>query len=374
VGDPLADQKQVDRLLDHFLQAHLRASFIQCSEDIAWRLQARGFFVNSFGIETDLVLSRWSSSGKRLHMLRKNYNKADRMGVKVVEITGDSEQLEAARSVSDSCLLATKQMRCELRLLTRPPVFAPEHGTRKFASFHNERMVGIGFFDPLCVMETRLGYVYQLLRESPEAQKALGLTCWCRLLKSFGRRALSGYRSGCRPIVWLIWNHSSIACGLAVCCSFRGRGHGTTTGQEFSKSRFCGDQKTFVASRSKFALPPLWNLAVETGIVRTRWSRLLWRMHKMPITRDRGRVAASAKPSHHVKSQQTGNQGRSASATRLSTWPTPAPKRSRASVLMEAKPTSAFPEPTSRYSASQKRAHGTASSIGLTSSVESQSR
>lgn len=122
IGDPLADESQVGPLLDRFLQAHPRAGFVQCSENTARLLQARGFFVNSFGIESELVLNRWSSSGKLSHMLRKIFNKADRLGVKVVEITDDREQLEIARSVSYRWLVAAKQIRRELRLLTRPPI------------------------------------------------------------------------------------------------------------------------------------------------------------------------------------------------------------------------------------------------------------
>ena len=81
VGDPLASPDQIEPLLDDFFQAHARPSFVQCSEDLARRLEARSFFVNSFGIETELVLSRWTSGGKRAHMLRKNFNKIGRAHV-----------------------------------------------------------------------------------------------------------------------------------------------------------------------------------------------------------------------------------------------------------------------------------------------------
>jgi len=280
VGDPLAEEGQIEPLLDYFLQAHPHANFIQCSEEMGRRLQARGFYVNSFGTETDLVLSRWSPTGKRSHMLRKNFNKAERAGVQVVEITDDRAQLEIARSVSDRWLLATKQASSELRLLTRPPVFAPESGTRKFASFHNGEMVGIGFFDPLCVGETGSGYVYQLLRESPEAPAGTGTHLLLSVADKFRASGVERLSLGLSP--------NSLATTEPLKYSKWTRGvlrfarrwpWYNYEGQEFYKSRFCGDEKTvFLASRSKFALPLLLTLAVETGMAQTYWGRLLGRM------------------------------------------------------------------------------------------------
>jgi len=280
VGDPLAGPSQTEPLLDHFLQTHPRASFIQCSGETARLLQARGFFVNSFGLETDLVLNRWSPSGKRAYMLRKNFNKADRLGVKVVEITDDREQLNAARRVSDGWLLATKQISRELRMLTRPPVFAPEVGTRKFASFYNGQMVGIGFFDPLCVKEPGLGYVYQLLRDSPDAPTSIGTHLLLSVAERFREAGIERLSLGLSP--------NSLADTEPLRHSQWTRGvlqfsrkwpWYNFEGQEFYKSRFGGDERTvFVASRSKFALSLLFNLAIETGMAQTHWGRLFGRM------------------------------------------------------------------------------------------------
>ena len=281
VGDPLADHGQVEPLLDHFIHAHSRASFIQCSEETARLLQARGFFVNSFGIETDLVLSRWSSSGKRAHMLRKSFNKADRIGVKILEITDDAAQLGAARLVSDRWLLAANQTRIELSLLTRPPVFVPERGTRKFASFYEGRMVGIGFFDPLCITESGFGYVYQLLRESPEAPPGTRTHLLLSVAEEFRAIGIERLSLGLspnslaetEPLNYSPWTRRLLQFGRKWPCY-------NYEGQKFYKSRFGGDEKTvFVASRSKFALPLLLTLVVETGILQTYWDRWLMRSH-----------------------------------------------------------------------------------------------
>ena len=277
VGDPLASPDQIEPLLDDFLQAHARPSFIQCSEDLARRLEARSFFVNSFGVETELVLSRWSSAGKRAHMLRKNFNKAELMGVKVMEITGDAARLELAQSVSDAWLRATKGTGRELRLLTRPPVFAVEEGTRKFASWHDGQMVGIGFFDPLCVRKTGLGYVYQVLRESPAAPEGTRTHLLLSIANSFRAEGIERLSlglspnslAGIEPLDYSRWTRRLLQIS-------RKWPWYNFAGQEFYKSRFGGDEKTvFVASRSALAAPLLWNIVIETGMLQTYWSQLL---------------------------------------------------------------------------------------------------
>ena len=280
VGDPIAEAAQMESLLDRFLRAHPRSSFIQCSEEIARRLQARGFLVNSFGVETDLILSQWNCSGKRAHMLRKNFNKAERMGVTIMEITDDTGQLEQARSVSNRWLFAAHRSHSELALLTRPPVFAPEPGTRKFASFFNGQMVGIGFFDPLCLKESRTGYVYQLLRESPDAPSGTRthlLLTVAELFRSAGFERLSlGLSPNClserEPLNYSLFTRRVLQFA-------RKWPWYNYEGQQFYKSRFGGEERTvFVASRSRFPLSLLIALGVETGIFRTYWDRLRHRM------------------------------------------------------------------------------------------------
>lgn len=285
VGDPLADHSQVDLLLDRFLREHPRSSFIQCTEETAKKLQARGFYVNTFGVETDLVLDRWSPAGKRAHSLRQSYNRAERMGVKVVEITDNAEQLQLARRVSDAWLQESKQTSHELRLLTRPPVFALEPGTRKFATIHNERMVGIGFFDPLCVQDSQHGYVYQILRESPDAPEGTRthlLLSVAEHLQAHGIKRLSLGLSPVRlansePLRYGAWTRRLLQLS-------RKWPWYNYEGQETYKSRFGGEERiVFVASRSKFALSLLWSVVVESGMAQAYWSRLLRQSWVPPV-------------------------------------------------------------------------------------------
>jgi phosphatidylglycerol lysyltransferase len=276
VGDPIAEAWQVESLLDRFLQAHPHANFIQCSEAIARQLQARAFFVNSFGVETDLVLSHWNCLGKRAHMLRKNFNKAERLGVTVVEITHSVEQLEQARQVSNQWLFASHQSHSELALLTRPPVFLPENGTRKFASFFNGQMTGIGFFDPLCLKESSAGYVYQLLRESPEAPPGTRTHLLLTVAEQFRAAGLERLSLGLSPNCLAETeplHYSRFT--RRVLQSARRWAWYNYEGQQFYKSRFGGEERTvFAASRSRFPLPLLIALGLETGIFRTYWDRL----------------------------------------------------------------------------------------------------
>ena len=273
VGEPLAEGEQIAPLLDSFLAEHRRAKFIQCSLNFGRLLEARGFFVNSFGRETDLVLSHWSCSGKRSHMLRKNFNKAERMQVRVVEITNDPAQLETARAVSDRWLALQKQVSSELRLLTRPPVFAVESGTRKFASFINGQMVGIGFFDPLCLERPELGYVYQLLRESPEAPEGTRTHLLLSVVELFRAAGVERLSLGLSPNSLADTEPLRYSRGTRWLLEFARKWPWYNyEGQEFYKSRFGGEERTvFVASRSRFALPFFLNLLMETGMMTTYW-------------------------------------------------------------------------------------------------------
>lgn len=285
MGDPLADEANVTKLLARFLDEYPKACFVQVSALSAEYLCSRGYYANHLGVETELFLPGWSCTGPKSHMLRKQRKKSERAGVTIQEITADEEQLRAAKAVSEVWLLEEKSTDIELRIMTRPPCFSFEKHTRKFAAYLDGRITAIAFFDPLSLSEPNTGYVYQIARSRPASPSGIRTHLLLHAIDVFRKEKTRYCSLGLSPLPIFETeklHHSRLVRLLSRAIRFVSKLVYNYEGMAFYKSRFGGKQRNvYFCSRSYFPLGSAVVLLNETGFIRASLHRLLFGLRNL---------------------------------------------------------------------------------------------
>jgi lysylphosphatidylglycerol synthetase-like protein (DUF2156 family) len=292
IGDPLAQAADINTLLARFLAAFPHANFIQVSDISANYLSHCGYFVNNFGIETELPLDTWQCRGTKSHMLRKQRKKSEKAGSMIREITDDPAELATGKTVSDAWLTEHKNTTTELCILTRPPVFAPERLTRKFAAYLDGKMVAIAFFDPLNLADLQEGYVFQVIRSNGGASgvRTHLLLHAADVFRGEGIRILSLGLSPLRLRPQEPFRHSRFTKSLLQAIrSLSSLGYGYD-GVEFYKSRFDGNERmVYLCSRSYYPIKPILTMLKATNTLDTT-------LQQLPIGRGQTRPKSANTP------------------------------------------------------------------------------
>lgn len=281
IGDPLTDHGKHQAVIDGFLDAFPRSIFIQCSDITARHLRAKNYYANIYGIETELPLPHWRCQGRKSHMLRKQRKKSERAGIIIREIGDNPEDLAEARRISDQWLAEKKSTAVELEMLTRPPVFAPEQGTRKFAAYHDHDMVGIAFFDPLSITDPNKGYVFQIVR-TLSLFSGTGSHLLLHAADVFREEGMETLSLGGSPLALRpepMKKNSPITRLMLHIFKFTSKHAYDYEGLEFYKSRFNGAEKPiYFCTPHWLPVRGLIGLAVETGMARHQLSYLRSRL------------------------------------------------------------------------------------------------
>lgn len=292
IGDPLAAQGHHQALIEAFIDTFPKAVFIQCSDLTARYLRAKNYYANLYGIETELELARWRCQGRKSHMLRKQRKKSEKAGVLIREISHEPVELLEAKSISDQWLAAKKSTAVELEMLTRPPVFAVEKGTRKFAAYYDQKMIGIAFFDPLSISDSSKGYVFQIVR-TLSLFSGTGTHLLLHAADVFRQEGLEIMSLGGSPLALRaepMKRHSPVTRLMLRIFKYTSKHAYDYEGLEFYKSRFNGLEKpVYFCTRNLLPVRGLIGLATETGMARHQLSflrsRLSLKLHRMMLQR-----------------------------------------------------------------------------------------
>jgi lysylphosphatidylglycerol synthetase-like protein (DUF2156 family) len=291
IGDPLTTESSIDRILARFLDTFPQANFVQVSQASADYLSSCGYFVNNFGIETELPLDTWQCRGTKNHMLRKQRKKSEKAGIMIREITDEPAELAIGRTVSDAWLIESKNTTTELCILTRPPVFEPERCTRKFAAYLDDKMVGIAFFDPLHLADLQEGYVFQLIRATGGAA-GVRTHLLLHAADMFRREGVRTLSLGLSPLCLRDqepFRHSRFTKSLLHSIRSLSLGYGYA-GVEFYKSRFDGKERdVYLCSRSYYPIKPILTMIKATNMIHTTLQQA-----SKKLTRQSAPIAATA--------------------------------------------------------------------------------
>jgi lysylphosphatidylglycerol synthetase-like protein (DUF2156 family) len=285
IGDPLTKESYINTILALFLDAFPHAKFIQVSNASAEYLSSCGYFVNNFGIETELPLATWHCLGTKNHMLRKQRKKSERVGSIIREITDDPAELAIGRKISDAWLIESKNTTTEFCILTRPPVFEPEPLTRKFAAYLDGKMVAIAFFDPLNLLDLQEGYVFQVIR-SNGGVSGVRTHLLLHTADIFRREGIRTLSLGLSPLCLRTqepFRHSRFMKLLLHSIRSVSMGYGYE-GIEFYKSRFDGKERmVYLCSRSYYPIKSILTILIATNTIHTT-------LQQLPIWRGQARV------------------------------------------------------------------------------------
>lgn len=134
-------------------------------------LTHRGYQVNDIGSEYTLPTATYEVAGKDKKWLRRVANMGKK-GVVVKEQSWAEVDAEQVRTISDAWR-STKQIKTrELKLMTRPPVFADEWGVRKFYAYRGDELLGYLFCDPYFKDGQVIGYTTNITRSKPGVKPA----------------------------------------------------------------------------------------------------------------------------------------------------------------------------------------------------------
>lgn len=171
LADPICAPENKEKLVRAFIENIKHPVFVQISQDTGILLHKLGFYVNSFGLETDIDISGDYLKGKKYETLRRMANIAKRAGATAIEIPVEKVNKKRLEEISNEWVASKTSNRKELYFLARQAVFEPEPDVRKFFEFINDELVGFAFFSPLYKNNEIFGYyldIHRHIRENPK--------------------------------------------------------------------------------------------------------------------------------------------------------------------------------------------------------------
>ena len=167
VGDPMCTQKNIDGLVDAFLEhsAGARVVGLQCSRETGEAFHRRGYNATLMGVETILDVAGFDLKGKRKTKVRRWVNTARNAGLMVTEGRVEGNQARM-REISRQWLECKPSE--ELKILLRP---MPNHDTPHARVFFaaDDEMQGFVVFDPMFRDGRVMGYYADICRFSKTA-------------------------------------------------------------------------------------------------------------------------------------------------------------------------------------------------------------
>ncbi len=250
LADPVCHEIDREFLVGEFLKDRSNTAFIQISESFSNLLHERfGLYATQFGIESIIDLKNWNLKGKKKQVLRTSINKAQKDGVRFVEMDGENIDDELTRE----WLRTRKVRRKEVVFLIRPRNQKYQEGTRRFYAFLDDELLGFIHFDPIYEDGRVIAYVPNISRFSPKFKQGIFYPLMVHAMETFQSEGVPYLYLGLSPLVvadedlpcesgilkWmvrLLYKYGNIL------YSFKGL--------HFTKSRFAGTEvKTFCAHR-----------------------------------------------------------------------------------------------------------------------------
>ncbi len=196
LADPVCDADKLPDAIHQFVRKHPHVIFIQISASVAGVLDALGYEVNPFGIETELSLADFNLAGKQRSKLRQWRNKCQREGVSIREVCfynkqglADTDLIRAVQALSREWI--KNKGGHELFFLTRPLRYEREPDVRCFAAYQGAELLGFAVFDPMYEAGEITGYYHNIDRLAASAPHG---TSACLVLQAMEQFCAEGVR------------------------------------------------------------------------------------------------------------------------------------------------------------------------------------
>ena len=255
LSDPVCDVKDRETLIGAFLKSGGPTGFAQVSEPVAEILHEKfGLYATQFGVESIIDLKNWDLKGKKKQVLRTSLNQAIKSGIYVRE----NYQERRYNQLSREWVKTRKVRNREIRFLIRPMGMEYQEGTRKFAAYKGNELIGFIFFDPVYSQNRVISYVPNISRFSQSFRQGIFYTIMLQAMETFKEEGVEQIHLGLSPfVVGEGYRHyeSKITKQLIRLLYQYGNGIYSFKGIYFTKSRFCGeDYPTFCSHRRNLPL------------------------------------------------------------------------------------------------------------------------
>ncbi len=275
IGDPVIAGDRFEEILSAFLSRYPLSSFVQCSKKTALILKSLGCYLTPLGIETFLELPYRLEGAGRCD-IRHLANCAKRAGLKIREL--QISQLRGDWLCSTFAGLTNGAVRFsgELKFLAVSSLNEQIPGSRIFAGFDNNRLVGTSLFFPMYDNEKVFGYSEVVPKRNPASPKGTRVGVLLGAIRQFESEGVKVVSLGLSPFYKVKETYDS--CSVGNCresaklfemiykyadISFNYKG------LSFHKSRFRGIEKAaYFASKKKLPVAELLKIyRLTTG----RW-------------------------------------------------------------------------------------------------------
>lgn len=260
LSDPICPPHLQVLLIAEFLKASpKRTSFVQVTPPVAQILaQQFNMYTTEFGQETIIPLDSWSLRGKKKQIFRTALNKADKLGIKIMETFSHHHD----DYISDSWLKTRRCKNNEIGFLIRPKDMPYQKDVRRFYGYKDLQPIGFIHFDPIYQQGTVIGYVPNISRANQLFKQGLFYAIMAVALEQFQQEGIKLINLGLSPLHLKDTSSKDIP-GVTpsqpLTRMFKltqtfGQRFYNFQGIQFTKQRFRGEEHpTFVASRK--ALP-----------------------------------------------------------------------------------------------------------------------
>lgn len=203
LADPICAPENTLELLNQFLEKYSNPIFVQSSRPFAEVLDKKGFQVNQFGIETDLLAADFQLAGKARAKLRQWRNKCQREGVVVVE-KPINEYLNQDEIKALSQRWLDKKGGAEYSFLVRPLRYQKEKDVRYFWAYlpkdEGQKLIGLAVFDPIYSDQKIIGYYHNIDRIDATAPHGSSVAIVLHALEVFKHEGIHKISLGMSPL------------------------------------------------------------------------------------------------------------------------------------------------------------------------------
>ena len=275
LGDPVIAESRIEEILRAFLSLHPLSSFVQCSKKTALILKSHGYLVTPVGVETLLQLP-YRMEGADRSDIRHLANCAEREGLKIREF--ELTQIRSSWQNSTFAGLTNGAVRFsgELRFLAVSGLTEETAGSRLFAGFANNKLVGTSLFYPMYYDGKVFGYSEVVPKRIPIAPKGTRVAVLLGAMRQVESEGIRVVSLGLSPFYRVKENF--VGCALCNCGEtaklfeliYRyGNFSFNYKGLSFHKSRFKGiERAVYFASRRRLPFAELLKIyKLTTG----RW-------------------------------------------------------------------------------------------------------
>ena len=202
LADPVCAVSNYDEMVRRFIKKYPDVIFVQASPALASVLDAQGYQVNQFGIETELPVANFDLKGRARSKLRQWRNKCQREGVVVKEqAVSDCENKEEISVMSEAWL--KRKGGEEYSFLVRPFRLETEKDVRYFWAYQNDRLLGLAVFDPIYSQGKVVAYYHNIDRIADNAPHGVSAYIILKAIEVFAQENIQYVSLGMSPLYQL---------------------------------------------------------------------------------------------------------------------------------------------------------------------------